>query len=157
MKRSSVLMLSGIVIMFFSCQSGLDKKELIGKWRVTDMQVDIPNVPDQLIEDARTLSLSTIYDFNADMTFQMTIAKNEIENGRKQMGEIKINKQLLTLVTDTVFLRNRDDEWVNIDKKRGADFFDPIPLTLEKKSADQMTLSEKEGSGKIYYTLNRIE
>ncbi|UII29131.1 hypothetical protein LVD15_12070 [Fulvivirga maritima] len=132
MMKGFTFTLIGITLLFFSCQSELDKKDLIGKWKVTNMKVDIPNVPAQIIENAKILSLSTVYEFSDDMTFRMEIVKNERENGRKQIGRIEINDALLTLAIDTVFLRNNNDEWVNVEK-RDSGFFDPIIMSIEKK------------------------
>ena len=102
MNKENYIVLIGLSLLFFACNSGNEKK-ISGVWKVTDMKVDIPNVPPQLITNAKILALSTTYEFRNDNSFCITIASNELENGRRQVGSMNFISNGVTLNTDSLF------------------------------------------------------
>ncbi|WP_026474534.1 hypothetical protein [Alkaliflexus imshenetskii] len=157
MKKGVFTMFIGMSILLFACNTGNEVDKLYASWKVTDMKVDIPNVPPQLITNAKILALSTTYEFRNDNSFCMTIASNELDNGRRQVGTMSYSSNSLTLNTDSLFFE-RNGVWTNIEKSDfNKPYFKSMQLQIEKIIANQLLVAEKEVNGVIYYTLQKIE
>ncbi len=157
MKKINYVILIGLSILYFSCNSNFKKDELFGQWKVSDVKFEIPNDQPELMKNAKTLSLATVYEFKNDMSFCMTIKKTSWENGRKQIGNFIINDKNMTLNTDTL-LFEKNETWIQIENKIfNSEILTPKKMTIEKTSRNQLIISEKESKGIIYYTLDRIE
>ena len=146
-----------ISYLFVSCSNDLSQ-QIIGEWKVSDVKIDIKNVPEQLIQNAKILSLATIYEFKNDGQYCMTISKNSLENGRKNIGKLVLdsNDKIIHLKTDSLLVE-KNGNWELIKKNDfNTPMFKSMPMKVEKITSNQMILSEKEKSGVIYYTLDRI-
>ena len=156
MNKENYIVLIGLSLLFFACNSGNEKK-ISGVWKVTDMKVDIPNVPPQLITNAKILALSTTYEFRNDNSFCITIASNELENGRRQVGSMNFISNGVTLNTDSLFFE-RNGVWAYIEKSDfNKPYFKSMEMKFEKISANQLLVAEKDMNGIIYYTLQRLK
>jgi hypothetical protein len=157
MKKINYMVLFALSTLLLACSSDVKIDKLIGQWKVSDMKVDLPNVPPQLIQNAKTLALSSTYEFKLDMTYCMTISKNELEDGRKQIGSVILNSNNISLHTDSLMFEV-DGIWTPV---KMDDFFKSVYKTMELKvekiTMNQLLISEKEGTGTIYYTLDRIK
>lgn len=150
-----VLMVGAILI---SCNSSI-KDKIIGEWRGSNMETDIPNVPELLIKNARIISLSTNYVFNDDGSYVMTVSKNELEGARKQEGKYILDEVNKTLELDTEkLLFEEEDEWVYAERNDYNNlYFNQIVFTIEKVIASQLVISEEGGGGKVYFTLDKVQ
>jgi len=148
--------LYSIVIIFVAVAcSGDMSEQIVGKWKVSDMKVDMKNVPQQLIDNARILSLATTYEFSSDGLCTRTISKNTLENGLKYKGECIFGSdgKHIQLKTDSLFVE-KENNWVLIDKNDfNKGMFTSKTMMVENISSSSMTLSESLKSGNIIYTL----
>ncbi len=91
------------------------------------------------------------------MKYCMTISKNESEGGRKHIGKLTMESNNFSLSTDTLLLE-KNGAWTVIEKN---DFNNPIFATMEMKiekiTDDRLFISETEGKGRIYYTLDKVD
>lgn len=121
------------------------------------MKCEIPNAFPRLVESAKIIALSTTYEFRPNMTFCMTISKNELDNGRRQIGKVAINAKNILLSTDSLFFE-KNGRWSHVEKNDFREsYFKPMEIYVEKKTKNQIIISEKEANGKIYYTLDKIK
>jgi hypothetical protein len=145
-----------ITTLFASCN-----KSIVGKWKVTDMQIDMEYVPQIVIDNAKTIALSTSYDFSADGRFTMTILPNDVsEYGRKYTGTKTFKNNQLILETDTMLFFNNAGEILNILERNNAMLSNKektMKMKIEKITSNQVILSEEENSGTLYYLLNKIK
>lgn len=156
MKTYFYIMLLGFSFTILSCQSGTDINDLAGKWQVTDMQADMPEISPMLIENAKAFALATTYEFNSDMTFEMMIAKTELDNARKHSGKVTINDGRITLLTDHVSIENQHGEWVDVEKGNSG-IYQPMYWSVKEKSQNKLVLLEESKMGTVHYTLSRVE
>lgn len=149
-----------ILCFFFSTSCSTDlSKEIVGEWKVSDVKVNTENIPQQLIKNAKILSLATKYEFKTDGMYCMTVSKNTLERGRKHKGQIIINSEnkQITLKTDTL-LFEKNGNWKLFEKNDfNKPMFNSMKMKVEKTSSNQLILSGKGKSYKIFYTLDRIE
>ncbi len=147
-----------MVLLFASCSNNISN-EMVGNWKVTDLKVDMKNVPKPLIQNAKILALATKYEFKNNDTYCMTISKNALENGRKHKGTLSVSTlgKQITLNTDTLLFEEYG-KWKLIEKNNSnSAIFNSISMKIEKVSPNQIILSEKEHNGMMYYTLNRFK
>ena len=157
MPRTIFLIVLSIGLLLFACNPKLNTEQLTGQWKVTEMKVDIPNVPSQLIDNARILALATTYEFKSDRHYCMTISKNELGGGRKHFGMVTFDSKNFSLSTDSLWLE-KDGAWTLIVRNDfNEPFFEVIEMKIEKMTERQLFVSEKEGNGAIYYTLEKAE
>ncbi len=157
MKRDIYLLAFSIGVLLFGCKSKLDTEQLTGQWQVPEIKVDIPNVPGQLIEHAKILALATTYEFKADRQYCMTVSKNELESGRKHFGRVTFDSNDFSLSTDSLLLE-KNGAWTLIERNDfNAPFFGVMEMKIEKVTEHQLFISEKEGEGTIFYTLDKVE
>lgn len=157
MKTRLKLILILISYLFVSCSEDISH-QMIGEWKVSDMRVTMKNVPEQLLKNAKTLSLATSYQFKNDGQYCMTISKNSLEHGRKHKGEMILDPKnyQIHLKTDSLLVE-KDGNWALIEKNDlNRPMFQSMSLKIEQITSNQMILSEKESNGVIYYTLDRI-
>lgn len=157
MKKLIYFLGSIIGLCCLACATSLTQETLAGKWQVTDMQTDMQGkVPDVLIKNAKTISLATRYEFTANLSFKIEILKNELENASKYIGRMTLITQdrSLCLKPDSVFFKNNEGQW-----KFSSDKFlyTPQQMKIKKITADKLILSIKDKSGRIDYTLRKIQ
>jgi len=151
------VVLFGLSFLLLSCNQGTKKEDLTGQWKVTDFKTELQGVPVQLIENAKTIALSTSYDFNPDMTYSMTIARNALEEGRKHTGTYKIEGGEILLNPDSLWYKS-NSTWTATGKNNfNSPMFEKSKLTVEKNEKNRLIISTNRGEGKISYTLERIE
>lgn len=157
MKRIYFKIFISLIILHFACNPGSKTETIYGKWKVTDMKVEIPNIHPQLITNAKILALSTTYEFKSDLKYCMTISDNELESGRKHMGSMVFNSNNLSLSTDSLLIE-KDGIWTAIEKNDfNKPYFKIMEMKIERITNNQLLISEKEVNGIIYYTLDRID
>jgi len=157
MKIQLTLIYTFMFLLFASCSNNISK-EMVGNWKVTDLKVDIKNVPKPLIQNAKILALATKYEFKNNGTYCMTISKNALENGRKHKGTMSVSTlgKQITLNTDTLLFEEYG-KWKLIEKNNSnSAIFNSISMKIEKVSPNQIVLSESETSRTLIYTLDRI-
>ncbi len=145
-----------MVLLFVSCSNNISN-EIVGNWKVTDLKVDMKNVPKPLIQNAKILALATKYEFKNNGTYCMTISKNALENGRKHKGTMSVSTlgKQITLNTDTLLFEEYG-KWKLIEKNNSnSQIFASMSMKIEKVSSNQIVLSESETSGTLIYTLDR--
>ncbi len=156
-KLYSLLLL--FTFLSFSCTSEFGKDTVIGQWKVSDLKVNMENVPAELIKNAEILSLATSYEIRPDLSYTMTIAKNELENTRIQTGQLKLGlkSQRLRFTIDTLKFE-KNNSWQTISKEEhNKPLFQSTTMKLEKHSRNMLVLAQERPGGLLYYTLERIK
>lgn len=157
MKRIYFIIFMSLTILYFACNPRSKTETIYGKWKVTDMKVEMPNIHPQLITNAKILALSTTYEFKSDLKYCMTISDNELESGRKHMGSMVFNSNNLSLSTDSLLIE-KDGIWTAIEKNDfNKPYFKIMEMKIDRITNNQLLISEKEVNGIIYYTLDRID
>lgn len=157
--KLKLLLVFSVILLLVSCGSKSIQESLTGKWKVTEMVVDIPNAPKEVIEAARTIALATTYDFKEDLSYALDIEKTEVDLGRKEEGSITVSKgsRLVTLSIDKISFPTHNSVRVLEKNEQNAGAFKSYTLKVEKISSNQLTLLGKEAGGQYYYTLKRAE
>lgn len=134
-------------------------ENIIGRWEVSDIEVKVPDVPPQLVRDARSISLATRYEFRSDGRFRMTVTQNKLEEGRKHKGQYLIHPSGKQLIMKTDSLRiKRNGKWENSKRNDyNRPMFRKVKMQIEENRKNRIILSEKEGKGKIYFILERMK
>lgn len=123
------------------------------------MTIDIPNVPEVLIANAKAIALATTYEINTDLSYIMTTSATAQDHGCTQEGVATINegKKLITFSVDK-FLVPYNGDWKAVEKNEmNATIFEPLTLKVEKISSSQLVLSGEQNNGYYYYTLAKTE
>jgi len=155
MKFTSILVLFSCVIV--SCSNDLSQR-IAGEWKVTDMKAYMNNVSQQLIENAKTLSLATTYEISNNGRYSMKISETPMETGREHRGTMKIDSKSREIIfsSDTI-LYKKNGHWEIVEKNNyNTPMFKPMNLEVDKISSNRLILSKTDKRGTIIYILERI-
>jgi hypothetical protein len=157
-KTKAIIVITVLLsILFVSC-----KKDIYGKWEISDMKVveSKNEIPQIMIDNAKTIALATSYEFFSDGKFTMTTTCNDVTTvGFKNKGRMTIGNNQLILQTDTLFsIQNAGDDWRLVERNDyNAETFDkPEKMKIKKLTSNQMILSQSDNYNNIiHYTLSR--
>ena len=158
-KKKSII----VVTALFSVLSVSCTKNFYGKWEVTDMKVESKTkIPQVILDNGKTLALSTSYEFFADGSFIITMAWNDVATvGLKNKGRMTIENNQLILQTDTLFsVQNAGDDWRLVERNDfNAEIFDkPEKMKIKRMTSNKMIMSQSNSYNYItYLTLTRVK
>jgi hypothetical protein len=119
-KKLNILIFTMLISIMCSCSQGsVDKKEIIGKWKVIEFNTNIKDLSPGIIKVAKEIALSSSYEFKKDSSYSfnssfesydgkwalenkniiMTFSSEYEKNGVEKYEVVNLNKGRMTWET----------------------------------------------------------
>lgn len=76
-----IIALISVVLFTFGCSEKIEKDWVTGSWKITKLDLNVPEHLKDAAQEAENFSKKLTYTFNADSTFQVEITGQETELG----------------------------------------------------------------------------
>ncbi len=102
-----------ISIMFSRSQESVDKKEIIGKWKIIEFNASMKDLSPTIIRDAKEIALSSSYEFKKDSTYSFNSSFESYE------GKWTLENKNIVLIFSSEYEKNGVEKYEVVNLNNG--------------------------------------